>query len=65
MPDQPSPRRRFQFRLRTLLICVTAFCVVIGGYTGWQNKIVKERQEWLRAHSRQPDVQALQCNLRD
>jgi hypothetical protein len=23
MPDQPSPRRRFQFRLRTLLIVVT------------------------------------------
>jgi hypothetical protein len=49
-------RLRFQFRLRTLLIGVTVFCVVIGGYTGWQKKIVKERQEWLHLHSRQPDI---------
>jgi hypothetical protein len=56
MSDQPSPRRRFQFRLRTLMIAVTLFCIVIGGYTGWQKKIVKERQEWLHVHSRQPDM---------
>jgi hypothetical protein len=30
MPDQPSPRRRFQFRLRTLLIVVTIFSVQCG-----------------------------------
>jgi hypothetical protein len=51
----PSPRRRFQFRLRTMMILVTVFCFVIGGYTGWQKKIVKERQEWLHVHSRQPE----------
>jgi hypothetical protein len=49
-------KARFQFRLRTLMVGVTVFCVVISGYTGWQKKIVKERQEWLHAHSRQPDV---------
>jgi hypothetical protein len=26
----PSPRRRFQFRLRTLMIAVTVFCIVGG-----------------------------------
>ena len=31
MADQPSPRRRFQFRLRMLMIGVTLFCVVVGG----------------------------------
>ena len=59
MADQPSPRRRFQFRLRTLMIVVTPFCVGIGGYTGWQKRIVKERQEWLYAHSRQSDLRKI------
>jgi hypothetical protein len=55
--DPPKRKRRwFQFSLRTLMIGVTVFCVVIGGYTVWQKKIVKERQEWLHAHSRQPDL---------
>jgi hypothetical protein len=36
-------RRWFQFSLRTLLIGVTLFCVVIGGYVGWQAKIIRER----------------------
>jgi hypothetical protein len=34
MPDHPSARRRFQFRLRTLLIVVTAVCMV-GGVFRW------------------------------
>jgi hypothetical protein len=42
MPDQPPPRRRFKFRLRTLLIGVTLLAVVCG-YVGWQAKIVNER----------------------
>jgi hypothetical protein len=54
MATQPSPRRRFQFRLRTLMIVVTVFCVVIGGYTGWQAKIVRDRKaalgEVLKSH---------------
>jgi hypothetical protein len=33
-----SPRRRFQFRLRTLLIGVTLFCIV-GGWFGNQVRI--------------------------
>jgi hypothetical protein len=33
MAEQPSPRRRFQFRLRTLMIVVTLFAAVcpLGG----------------------------------
>ena len=46
MPDQPSPRRRFQFRLRTLLIGVAIFCVVVG-YVGGQASIVRERRALL------------------
>jgi hypothetical protein len=42
MTDAPSPRRRFQFRLRTLLIGVTLLAGVCG-YVGWQAKIVRER----------------------
>jgi hypothetical protein len=30
MADQPSPRRRFQFRLRTLMIVVTLLAVIWG-----------------------------------
>jgi hypothetical protein len=35
--------RRFQFRLRTLLIAVAA-CAVACAYVGWQAKIVRERR---------------------
>jgi hypothetical protein len=30
MADQPSPRRRFQFRLRTLMIVVTVAAMRYG-----------------------------------
>ena len=46
MSDQPSPRRRFQFRLRTLMIAVTLLAVPCA-YVGWQAKIVRERRELL------------------
>jgi hypothetical protein len=44
-----SPRRRFQFRLRTLMIVVTLFCLLIG----WirilnQANVVWERQSLLK-----------------
>ena len=42
MTDQPSPRRRFQFRLRTLLIVVTLFCLAVGGclsLVAWLDRI--------------------------
>jgi hypothetical protein len=45
--DSPAPRRRFQFRLRTLMIGVTLLAVPMG-YIGWQAKIVAERKAWLR-----------------
>jgi hypothetical protein len=48
MPDQLSLRRRFQFRLRTLMIGVTLLAVACG-YVGWQAKIVRERQSALAA----------------
>ncbi len=39
----PPKRRRFQFRLRTLLIGVTLLAGACG-YIGWQVKIVQERK---------------------
>ncbi len=52
--DPPKRKRRwFQFSLRTLLIAVTMFCVVVGGYVGRQVKIVRERKtmaQWIEAH---------------
>jgi hypothetical protein len=44
MTDQPPPRRRFQFRLRTLLIGVTLLAVPCA-YVGWQGRIVQERRQ--------------------
>jgi hypothetical protein len=41
------PRRRFQFRLRTLMIGVTLLAGVCG-YVGWQAKIVRERRAMLQ-----------------
>jgi hypothetical protein len=46
--DQPSPRRRFQFSLRTLLIGVTVIAVACA-YIGWEAKIVRERDAALAA----------------
>ncbi len=43
---EPSQRRRFQFRLRSLLIGVTLFALIPCGYVGWQAKIVRERKAW-------------------
>ncbi|HEV3415512.1 MAG TPA: hypothetical protein VG056_01810 [Pirellulales bacterium] len=41
-------RRRFQFSVRTLLIGVTMFCVVVGGFVGRQASIVRERRAWMK-----------------
>jgi hypothetical protein len=64
MADQPVARRRFQFRLRTLMIGVTLLAVPCT-YVGWQAKIVREREAflenrmWLSAeHSPSGPVQA-------
>jgi hypothetical protein len=47
-PDPPKRKRRWvQFSLRSLLIGVTLFCVVVGGYVGWQAKVVRERKAML------------------
>ena len=47
MADPPALRRRFQFRLRTLMIGVTLFALIPCGYFGWQAKIVRERKAWV------------------
>jgi hypothetical protein len=46
MEAEPPKRNRrwFQFSLRSLMIVVTLFCVVVGGYVGWQAKVVRERR---------------------
>ena len=43
-------RHCFQFRLRTLMIGVTLFCITVGGYVGWQAKIVRQRLAELNRH---------------
>ena len=48
MVSQPAPRRRFQFRLRTLMIGVTLFCLVAGWLLNqasvvWERKSLLER----------------------
>jgi hypothetical protein len=45
--EPTSSRPCFQFSLRTLLIGVTLFCVLVGSYVGWQAKIVRERKSEL------------------
>jgi hypothetical protein len=42
--------RRFQFRLRTLMVGVTLLAVPLG-YVGWQAKIVRERKAFYDAHA--------------
>src|ERR1700694_3854035 len=49
---QKRKRRWFQFRLRTLMVVVTLFCVVVGGYIGRQAKIVRDRKAFLEANER-------------
>jgi hypothetical protein len=44
MPDQPSPRRRFQFRLRTLMIGVTLLAVVCWALLS-RVRLIEERDE--------------------
>jgi hypothetical protein len=43
------PRRRFQFRLRTLLIVVTLLAVVCA-YVTHEAAIVRKREAWLETH---------------
>jgi hypothetical protein len=47
MSDHPPPRRRFQFRLRTLMIGVTVFCLAAGWLLS-QASIVWERKALLK-----------------
>jgi hypothetical protein len=50
MADQPSPRRRFQFRLRTLMIGVTVVGVLFG-LLHLANKVIEDTHKaWLRAN---------------
>jgi hypothetical protein len=47
MSDSAPPRRRFQFRLRTLLVGVTLLCVWCG-YVSWKAKTVLSRRATLQ-----------------
>jgi hypothetical protein len=40
---EPPKRRRFQFRIRTMMI-VVALLAIPCGYVSWQAKIVRERR---------------------
>jgi hypothetical protein len=46
MAIDKSPRHRFQFRLRTLMIIVTLVAMA-SGHVGWQARIVRERKATL------------------
>jgi len=49
----PSPNRKrrwYQFSLRTLIIVVTVLAVACA-YVGWQARIVRKRQDYLRAYA--------------
>jgi hypothetical protein len=48
MDDQPAPRRRFQFRLRTLLIVVTllaAQCAFVTWVIRDRQRLIRERDD--------------------
>jgi hypothetical protein len=47
--DDNSPHRRFQFRLRTLMIVVTLLAVPCA-YVAHEANIVRKRREWLSGH---------------
>ncbi len=50
MSDYYNQRRRFQFRLRTLMIGVTLFALIPCGYVGWQKRIIERRNAWISEH---------------
>jgi hypothetical protein len=47
--DSPAPRRRFQFRLRTLMFVVTLLAAACG-YARWQAEIIRERHDAVETH---------------
>ena len=49
MVDPALPHRRFQFRLRTLLIVVTLLALACG-YASWEAKIARERHKAVAAY---------------
>jgi hypothetical protein len=56
MPTNPNtaepskPRRRFQFRLRTLMIVVVTLLVIALGYVAYEWQFVHARRAWREAH---------------
>jgi hypothetical protein len=50
MADPAPPRRRFQFRLRTLMIAVTLLAVACG-YVGWLGTKVRNRKAWIETNT--------------
>jgi hypothetical protein len=79
MTDQPPPRRRFQFRLRTLLIVVTllaAQCAFVTWVIRDRQRLIDQRAEtfrhgreeamaWMyREHQAQAEADSLKAKLR-
>ena len=52
-------RRRLQFRVRTLLLCVTVFAVICG-YVGKQAQLVRERKAMIGIPAYVPEFEAPQ-----
>jgi hypothetical protein len=57
MSDQPSLRRRFQFRLRTLMIAVTLLAVACGVVID-RIRLIRERDEAREAQDRAELIEA-------
>jgi hypothetical protein len=55
MAFQPAPRRRFQFRLRTLMIVMAVATVWVWGARQLFDSIGEGRRQWLLAHRLPPD----------
>jgi hypothetical protein len=59
MADQPSRRRRFQFRLRTLMIFTVVVAIWAWGtrYVGSQLRIIRDRHEAAKTYRMIPTLE--------
>jgi hypothetical protein len=55
MTDHAPCRRRFQFRLRTLMIGVTIVAALCA-YLSHERQVVQERQNFIASHPRLPHI---------
>jgi outer membrane protein assembly factor BamE (lipoprotein component of BamABCDE complex) len=59
MPDQPSPRRRFQFRLRTLFVVFTVAAIVCAILSRIPNEISWKQVQSIKVGMTEDEVREL------